>query len=278
MEPQNLEAAKEEARRSNWTQVLPTSYKESEDEIPNIPSTSVQHQNTGHLAMMNWDEIMEEPQVSIDDDYTTAESNRFDEDGDDLTYEDEGRAMEMSEFGYVQSRVTRLLKNDKADFKSMGERKIQVNLSFISDKASQDRVKKILESVIKKYTSIPGHVETDSVDPLGIYTFNVTNPYLSPKSTSSDEPSVAKDIVEDVDTEGPSTGNDLIESLMKGIQLTPKVPGLPKKILKYGDYGLIKENLYRVIRNNPGKDPRETIEIALKLSGHYKKVFNLYKY
>lgn len=278
MEPQNLEKAKEEARRSNWTQVLPISCYESEDEIPNaIPSSSQSHLNK-NTEMPNWDDIMGEPQVSIDDDYTTAESNRLDEDDDDKTYEEEGRAMEMSEYGYVAERVGRILNTNRSDVKSLGDRKIQVDLSFIQGLASQNRIKQIIEDVIKKYTSIPGRVETDLSEIPGVYTFNVTNPYLSPRSVSSDDPTTSKDPQDDIESENQFANHELSESLMKGIALTPKVPGLPKKTIKYGDYGLIKEKLYKIIKDNPDKNNQEIIEIALRLSGDYKKVFNLYKY
>ncbi|CAB3232827.1 unnamed protein product [Arctia plantaginis] len=87
--------------------------------------------------------------------------------------------------GKLMRTVQRLLKGNKSDVKVLGESKVQVDLSYLNDPIIIQRTRSTTEAIIKTFISIPGRVETIQISEEGIFTFNVTNQYLSPDSDSS---------------------------------------------------------------------------------------------
>ncbi|CAB3222657.1 unnamed protein product [Arctia plantaginis] len=207
-------------------------------------------------------------------------SMESDDPDDDLDMEDEYlkavAAEEKRQSGQLMRTVKRLLKGAQPG-RVLGDRKVQVDLSYLSDPVAMNRTKVAMGALIKTFTPIPGRVEPIQVSGKGIFTLNVTNQYLSPDSDSS-EPEKPKAL-------HPATTSEIkkhspppvvLQALVNGVELTPKYTGLPKKILKYGDLGITEAGVAAAVRANPEARLEELLLYVLGQAGTQKEI-SLYK-
>ena len=71
--------------------------------------------------------------------------------------------------GALARKVDGLLAKSSRDLKILGSRKVEVDLSYIKSKDIRERTLKIMEELIKTYTSVPGRVEGRGCDSLGTW-------------------------------------------------------------------------------------------------------------
>lgn len=289
----DLKAAKEEARRENWVETMPAHLLSTEDELPDEdkppPQPECSYKTSGNTGD-EWSKILEEQSreeghgTSRATDYNKMESEDLDDDESDGNtgpeYLDAGVVEYELQTGQLRSSVRDMLSTKAKDFKDLGDKRIQVDLSFLNDSAHIDRVRRMMENTIKKYSSIPGRVEVIRVSEYGFMQFNVTNHHLFPTSDSSECPvrkQAPKRHQPRQNKEPPPVKSFVYNELIQGIILVPKFPGLPPKILKYGDSGVTVDGIGAVKLENPVMTRNEVIIQALKNAGVYKRFFNLYR-
>lgn len=286
MEIQNLDKAKEIASQENWDRRLPQYDRETyEPETDAYTHDLVTSEPPGSTCHDPWDQLPStsqglvslkaESDVDSPDDQMSPDGLE-DDDDDESTYEERGHVEYMSQLGLIKDRARQLLKPRNQDLRHMGGRKTQVDLTFLQDQSERDRVINIMEGLIKTYSSIPGKTIIKAVSEAGIYLFNVTNQYLSPESdTSSFETHIPE-------VKGPSkpskkpTNLIIYPELREGIVLIPKFKGLPKRILRYGTFGLTEEGVSSVAKNGEGHTKLDVIKHSLIQAGMLKTATNLY--
>lgn len=260
---------------------------ESEDEEKQCPGPSTAKaicakvEDEWRKALISGDTDLEHD-TDIPDSHFVESDNIDDEEikeeESEEAYTTEGEVEYGKQTGSYSLRAESLLKGKGRDLTIISDRKIQVDLSFLGDKANIKRVMKIIEGSIKKYSSIPGRVEVITVSEIGVYSVNVTNKYLSPASdSSSDSPCRQSPKQKGTLKPVPKTTEDVYPELEKGIELEPQFKGMPIQTLKYGKFGLTKEGIAKLHAENDSSSRGEILTLALKLSGNYRKLANLYK-
>ncbi|CAG9566163.1 unnamed protein product [Danaus chrysippus] len=293
MEIQDLSKAQEMAKRDNWNDNLPVHLKSAQDEFPAEEKSSGEEEDEGKVLNPgkvgdDWNKLCQEHSETEEilknrrqerDPYIESRSlddETQNESETEESYMTAGAVHFAGESGELKGRVKEILSRRRTDFKDLSDRKIEVDISFLQNVTFEDRVMRIIESTIQKYTSVPGHVEVRRVSESGVFQFNVTNNYLSPSagtSTSSGSEGKPRSV------RGRSTGRKEIliyQELNEGISLVPKFAGLPKRIIRYGSHGLTKEGISQLRYDSPSKSMNDIIQQALILSGELKKVLNLY--
>lgn len=244
MEELNLSKAKELAIRENWNTRLLDYNKEVEDELPltteatSLPEgvlKSIDAEDDPWEVARRRDLDGGEEACSSGLGRITMESDGYDDD-DDTEYHtlDEGETACIQESGMIKRTVRQLIRNAGTlpDLKHLGDRKVQVNLSYLGKPDLIDRTKALIEDIIKKYISIPGAVITTPGPKEGVFIFNVTNDYFSPQPDTlpvTESPTELKtEITVPLKVDYPA----LVDDLLTGITLSPKFPGLPTKTKK----------------------------------------------
>lgn len=287
LKPLNLDPAKEEAKRENWTEAVKESAKEDEENNPLIckPSTLKYHPAPHRVMGDLWDHMErthedETKKNPINDPFSAIDVAPDVEDANDAdsesNYLEKGTAAEMVQEGDLRLRVQEILQSQRSDLRVIDERRIQVDLKFLASDKDRIRVKSIVEGVIKAYSTIPGRIETSQTGENGVYIFSVTNNYISPDSDSSGSAPKPPPLPLRRTISKRSSNGAVFEELKEGIILKPRFPNMPECKIQYGKYGISESGIASASKISPKSTLWDLIKHVLIQTGNYKRIATLY--
>lgn len=286
MDKPDLSKAKETATREDWDYRLPQYDKEADDGAGPSENIITPSELLDALQLEDdpWDKHSSEDlkyEFDAQSDYIEGEPGESDVRSEmgslENIYDQAGQVEAKLQRGEFSKSAKLTLAGLPGDVKELGDRTTLVDLSYLKSGTERRRTACIIERIIKVYSAIPGTVSTEMSGKRGVYRFHVTNEYLSPARTRT--PSPTKRRAQDTPTTTPKSIRQslkIIPELNNGIILSPRYPGLPKCVLKYGTHGITPELIATIQSENPELTLNQVLRHGLSQTSRGKKVINMY--
>lgn len=285
----DLGRAKRVAKKEDWNTRMPEEDRAAKDEGEKLAEDTKDTDPLDIGAPDLWDDDEEdEPGTSDRKKIPNPKEGDLDSDCKDETgqgefsYLREGLIEEKKQKGDLRRSVKNFLNVQRGDVTVLGQRRVQVDLSFLPTVQDRMRVKTIVETVIKSFSTIPGRVGTVVNSEDGIYTFSVTSNLLSPGSESSSTEAPSLPLTSrPLHRKKPSASlliNPYQQQFIEGIIFESKFPGLAPYVFKYGEGGVTDAVVNAALKVKPDAPMYELIEYILIGTGLDGRVKNFYKF
>ncbi|CAG4960752.1 unnamed protein product [Colias eurytheme] len=153
-----------------------------------------------------------------------------------------GRAEGSIQSGDVSERAKALLRSMPTDVRKVGEQTSLVDLTFLKSGDDRRRVAGIIERVLMIHTENSGISRMTPSEKRGVFRYQVIGTTSSGSSSSSSPlqpPSKIQRLPTQKTPKKPTL--ERLPELDNGVILSPKFPGLPKCVIRYGRYGITPE-------------------------------------